>query len=286
MEACLYPATLVVEPGSSEALLLEQVAKMFPFPFVVKPDVGMKGILFRKIENREQLLTYHRQMPATYLVQAFAPFPQEVSVFYYRMPDQSSGVITAIIQKNLLQVTGNGSATVLQLLQEQKGSEAFLPEVKKQQGSSLQHVLAMGETMYVSLVGNRMNGATFTDLTCESDATLLQLFDKISLRGNFYYGRYDIKCESVQKMKEGKDFLILEFNGAGSIPNHIYTPGYTLLKAYKEIARHWNIMYRISKANHQQGVAYWPFSKGRQFLKLSKDHFNTLKKVDDIMVLK
>jgi hypothetical protein len=171
-------------------------------------------------------------------------------------------------------------------LQQKKGVETFLPEVKKQLGYSLQSVLPNGETMYVSLVGNRMNGATFTDLTGEADATLLKLFDAISLHCQFYYGRYDIKCESVQKLKEGKDFLILEFNGAGSIPNHIYTPGYTLLKAYKEIARHWNLMYRISKANHQKGVAYWSFLKGRQFFNVSKAHFKTLKKVDEEMILR
>ena len=27
----------------------------FMYPFIVKPDVGMKGILFRKIDNEEQL---------------------------------------------------------------------------------------------------------------------------------------------------------------------------------------------------------------------------------------
>src|SRR5215216_3835668 len=31
----------------------------FTYPFIVKPDVGMKGILFRKMDNEEQLEKYH-----------------------------------------------------------------------------------------------------------------------------------------------------------------------------------------------------------------------------------
>lgn len=282
----LYPQTLVVTPRSSEAECFAKIQKMFPFPFVVKPDVGMKGILFRLIEKEEQWLQYHRHMPANYLVQAYVPYPHEVSVFYCRMPHQQKGKITAIIQKNLLQVTGNGKDTLLGLLQQKEDAETFLPQIKKQQGQRLHRVLEKEESIYLSLVGNRMNGATFTNLTHLADDALLHLFDAISLPTGFCYGRYDIKCNSVEAMKRGRDFLILEFNGAGSIPNHIYTPGVTLWQAYGEILRHWRSLYVISKAHHKAGVPYWSFGKGYRFLQASKKHFNSLKKVDAEMVLK
>ena len=281
----LYPPTLVVQPGMHENSLLQQVRKTFVFPFVVKPDVGMKGILFRKIENEAQLLKYHRHMPAPYLVQAFAPWPCEVSVFYCRQPHLKKGEITAIIQKNLLEVTGNGSATVLHLLQLKEGAEAWLPAIRRQQGKQLETVLKKGETLCLSNVGNRINGATFTDLTAEANDALLQLFDDISLQSQFFYGRYDIKCASLESIKEGKDFLILEYNGAGSIPNHIYTGGYSLLDAYKEIGRHWKALYQISRAHHKNGVAYWSLLRGIRFLLASKKHFNRLKKLDRELVL-
>lgn len=282
----LYPETLLVQPHSSEQVLLQQVQKMFPFPFVVKPDVGMKGILFRKIENEAELLQYHRHMPATYLVQAFADYPHEVSVFYCRQPQQQKGHITAVIQKNLLQVTGNGTQTVLELLQQKGIAETILPEIKKQQGQMLRHVLPHGETLYLSHVGNRMNGASFINLSHQADAALLKVFDAISLKNQFCYGRYDIKCTSVESMKAERDFLILEFNGAGSIPNHIYTPGYTLMQAWKEIAKHWAMLYHISKSHHQNGVPYWGFRKGIRFLQQSKIHFQQLEEVDGKMLLK
>lgn len=286
MPAHLYPKTLEVQPGSDENFLLQQIRQNFTFPFVVKPDVGMKGILFRKIENEEQLLKYHRHMPAPYLVQAFVNLPYEVSVFYCRMPDSEKGTITAVIQKNLLEVTGDGRSTVQQLLQQKEGAEAWLPAIQRQQGAQLQTVLQKEEKLTLSNVGNRMNGANFINLTHQADAALHQLFDVISLPSQFYYGRYDIKCASIESMKRGEDFLILEFNGAGSIPNHIYTGSFSLSGAYSEVIKHWRALYKISKANHRNGVPYWSLMRGVRFLQASKKHFNQLKKVDKELVLK
>jgi len=282
----LYPKTILVQPAISEEELLQQVRQTFTFPFVAKPDVGMKGILFRKIENEEQLLKYHRHITASYLLQSFVDLPFEVSVFYCRLPHLQKGKITAVIQKDLLQVVGNGKATVLQLLQQKEDAEAWLPAIQRQQGAQLQTVLQNSETLCLSNVGNRMNGATFINLTHEADEQLLQLFDNISHASQFYYGRYDIKCASIEKLKKGEDFLILEFNGAGSIPNHIYTGNYTLWQAYAEIAKHWKALYQISKANHRRGEAYWSFMRGVRFLRASKKHFNQLKKIDRKLVLK
>ena len=54
-----FPKTIYIK----EDLLFTDVKKEiadhdFTFPFIVKPDIGMKGILFRKIENEDQLQKY------------------------------------------------------------------------------------------------------------------------------------------------------------------------------------------------------------------------------------
>src|ERR1051325_9744796 len=74
----------------------------FTYPFVVKPDIGMRGILFRKINKEEQFKKYHEEIPVEYIVQELVEFPLEISVFYYRYPDQNKGNITGFIQKNLM----------------------------------------------------------------------------------------------------------------------------------------------------------------------------------------
>lgn len=119
LPAHLCPQSLLVEPQLSfkEVFRLVQ-EKGFTYPFIVKPDVGMKGILFRIIEREEQLEMYHEHMPAPYLIQEFLDYPYEVSVFYCRLPDEKKGTITAMIQKNLLEVKGDGTSTLRELRKE------------------------------------------------------------------------------------------------------------------------------------------------------------------------
>jgi hypothetical protein len=117
-------------------------------------------------------------------------------------------------------------------------------------------------------------------LAHEKDDRLLKVFDDLShYTKHFYYGRYDIKCNSIEDLKNGK-FSILEYNGSGAEPHHIYGAGNTLLQAYKIILHHWKVLYKISKYNHQQGIPYWKFTEGYKFLKAAKKHFKMLRQLD------
>jgi carbamoylphosphate synthase large subunit len=84
----------------------------FTYPFIVKPDVGMKGILFRKIDSEDQLQKYHERIPVEYIVQDLIELPVEVSVFYYRHPASAKGTVSGFIHKELLHVVGNGVHTL------------------------------------------------------------------------------------------------------------------------------------------------------------------------------
>jgi hypothetical protein len=79
----LYPRTRYIMHDLPFHEVKKKIAEAgFTYPFVVKPDVGMKGILFRKIDNEEQLLKYHEKIPVEYIVQDLIELPVEVSVFY------------------------------------------------------------------------------------------------------------------------------------------------------------------------------------------------------------
>ena len=51
-----------------------------------------------------------------------------------------------------------------------------------------------------------------------------------------------------------KDFKILEFNGIASEPAHIYDPEYPILQAYKDLYKHWKIIYEIGKVQRAKGI--------------------------------
>jgi hypothetical protein len=253
----------------------------FNYPFIVKPDVGMKGILFRKIENEDQLQKYHSRIPVEYIVQDLVDLPVEVSVFYYRHPAQQKGVISGFIQKELLEVYGDGKSTLWELILEHPRARHRLDEMRHRHEHRLDRVLQKGQHFYLSYAGNHNRGARFINLQNEIDDRLLKVFDDLSHYTNkFYYGRYDIKCQSIEDLKQGKNYSILEFNGCGAEPNHIYDTGMNLGSAYREILKHWKALYEISKHNHNNGTPYWTFKRGRNFLREAKRHFKMLEKFD------
>ena len=142
-------------------------------------------------------------------------------------------------------------------------------------------VLNKCEKYMLSYAANHNRGARFVDLKAHIDEKLVEVFDQLSLQVNdFYYGRYDIMCESIEDLKEGKNFTILEYNGCGAEPNHFYDTGYTLIGAYREILYHWKMLYTISAYNASQGIKPWSFSKGYKFLTATKKLYRKMREAD------
>ena len=156
-----------------------------------------------------------------------------------------------------------------------------LEEMKSKHKDKLERVIPAGETFYLSQALNLSRGGKLVSLAHEKDERLLKVFDDLShYAGHFYYGRYDIKCKSIEDLKQGKNFSILEYNGCGAEPHHIYGNGNTLLEAYKIVLQHWKVLYAISRYNEKNGVEYWEFRKGYKFLRNAKRHFKQLKQLD------
>ncbi|MEO7120907.1 MAG: hypothetical protein ABIY62_07420 [Ginsengibacter sp.] len=278
-----YPLTIYLNPDQSIPEVVADIKKhRFNYPFIVKPEVGTSGILVRKIENEDQFRMYHKNIPVSYMVQDFVNYPMEVCIFYYRKPGEKKGRISGFISKQLPVLTGDGFSTINELLKS-KTEIDIQEESCKLDSQALDRILKQGEIFYLSVIGNRHHGSEFHNLSANIDSGLLELFDKISLGNNFYFGRYDIKCESVEDLKKGLNFSILEFNGSGSIPNHVFTKKYTLLQAYKEIGRHWKILHEISSYNHKKGLPYWKFLNGYRFLNKAMKHYRTLREYDKMI---
>lgn len=281
LPAELYPKTIYIKPSSS----FEEVKAMveengFVYPFCVKPDVGLKGLLFRKVDNEEKLRLYHQKMPVDYLVQELVEAPLEVSVFYYRHPAKERGVISGFIQKEMMHVFGDGEQTLLELILQHPKAKHRLEEMRIKHEAMLNKILPAGVKYILTYAANLNHGATFTNLASQIDDTLSSIFDPLSHHCRWNYGRYDIKCNSVEELKEGK-FVILEFNGAGAEPNHVYNAGYSWPAALKVFAHHWKMLYQISEYNHKQnGVRLWGNSEGRRWMKAAAEHGQLLKRLD------
>lgn len=278
----LVPRTMyVMHDWPFEEVKRKIVLAGFKFPFIVKPDVGMKGILFRKIDNEDQLIKYHERIPVEYIIQDMVDLPVEVSVFYYRHPAEQKGIVSGFIHKELLHVKGDGQSTLQQLIARHPRAKHRMEEMRHRHGHRFNRIVPENEIFYLSYAGNHNRGAHFTNLHNEIDEDLHKVFDDLShYTDKFFYGRYDIKTTSIEDLKQGKNFYILEFNGSGAEPNHIYDCNMSIWQAYRIILQHWKALYRISRYNHKNGTPYWTFQKGRSFLREARRHFKLLEKFD------
>jgi hypothetical protein len=277
-----YPKSILITNGISGTELCKMVAENeFTYPFAVKPDAGMMGFMFRKIENKNELIKYHAAMPVNYILQELSDYPLEVSVFYYRHPAEKKGSITGFIKKEFLQVVGDGASTLLQLILNYQRVRLRVDEMKAKHANNLHTVLPKGAIFILSYALNLSRGGRLVSLAEQKDERLLKVFDDLAdYTKHFYYGRYDIKCASVESLKSGKDFTILEYNGCGAEPHHAYGNGNTLLQAYSIFLHHWRILYRISVYNHKEGHKYWKLLAGWKYMRKAKAHYRMLKKLD------
>jgi hypothetical protein len=282
----LYPSTFNVMPGEAFTSILEKMeAKGIVYPMVVKPEVGCAGVLFRKIDTETELRAYHEKVPVEYIVQSLVTYQMEVSVFYIRYPNEAKGIVTGFLHKVPMSIVGDDFHTVEQLVLLHPKAGKRVGELHSKHKQKWHTVLPAGQKYMLSHAANHNRGAHFIDLKEHIDDQLVAVFDELSHRINdFFYGRYDILCNSVEDLKNKKNFSILEYNGCGAEPNHIYDTGYSLKEAYKEILKHWKALYEVSEYNKKQGILPWPYMKGLKFRLQTKKHFKLLQKADKNIV--
>ena len=139
---------------------------------------------------------------------------------------------------------------------------------------SLNDVLPANELKNLVPYGNHARGAKFIDLSHLADTQLNNTINTIcSQIPHFYFGRMDIKYNDWNELKEGKHFSIIELNGAGSDPTHIYDPKHSIFFAWKEIIKHLNILSKISRINKEKmQLNYMSTKEGMEMLKANKAH--------------
>ena len=273
----LYPATLFFKANTPIENVLKEIEQCeLKFPVVGKPDIGMKGMMVKKIENKDDLQSYAMNSKVDFLIQEFVPYQNEVGIFYYRYPNEEKGYISGIVKKEFLAVVGDGVSTVDQLLLKNKRAVLQLPVLRRSEKDKMNIVLKNGEELILVPYGNHVRGAKFLDDSRLIDDDLTNTIDSICKKVNgFYFGRLDIRFNSWEELKQGKNFSIIELNGSGSEPTHIYDPKHSVFWAWKEITKHWKILYRISKMNHQ--LKKTPYMTTRMGLDMFKQNSEYVK---------
>ncbi len=272
-----FPSTLFFKVGTPfEEIEARLINQNLHFPLIAKPDIGGKGVLVKKINNTHELLTYTQRIRVNYLIQSFIEYPNEIGIFYYRMPNEKTGKISGIVGKEFVSIKGDGYSSIAKILLKETRYALQFEAIYKEMGDAIFKVLPLGEANILVPYGNHARGAKFIDLSDKINEDLTQTIHSICLQiPDFYFGRIDLMYHSWEELIRGEKFSIVELNGAGSEPTHIYDPKHSIFFAWKEISRHWDILQIISRYNSlNKGIPYMRFGDG---VKMLRDNLNYLK---------
>jgi len=263
IEEDLKPKTLFFESQVDESEVIRKIQEAeMKYPLIFKPDVGERGMLVEKIEDDQQTRRYVGKIDRDFLIQEFVDLPIELGVFYFRYPNRKSGRVSSIVVKDFLKVIGDGKSSIRQLILKNPRAKLQLDTLTIKYGPKLNEVLAIDEEKLLVPIGNHCKGATFLDGGKHINRKMTKSFDRIAagIEG-FYIGRFDIKCASWEDLNDGK-IKIMELNGAGAEPAHIYQPGASLWKGYQSLFYHMRALLRISRINRRAGVPYMSWKEG------------------------
>jgi hypothetical protein len=216
-------------------------------------------------------------VPTDFLIQEFLDLPLEFGVFYVRKPSQSTGQVISINAKEMLSVTGNGQDTLAKLVY--RNDRARLQEERLQKifNDRWNLIIPANEVVVLNTIGNHCLGTKFMNGNNLITPKLNASFDAISKQVNgFYFGRYDLRCASLTDLENG-NVKIMELNGCGAEPAHIYQPGFSFWQALGVMYQHWKTLYEISVENHERGVPYITFADARKTYLRTKRIFNKVK---------
>ncbi len=265
------PKTVLIKlPSSREQVLEEMNKNALTFPVIFKPDLGERGWMVRRINTEQEIDQYLTEIKIDFLIQVLVELPLEFGVYYVRFPSEENGFVNSIVVKEFLFIEGDGKKNIQQLILEKDRAKLQWKTLKEVYKDQLDEVLACGKRIELISIGNHCLGTKFLNGNHLITEKLSASFDTISKQvKDFYFGRYDLRCASLQDLENG-NVKIVELNGCGAEPAHIYQPGSSLWDAIRVLITHWKNMYRISTENHRRGVPYLSLKEGREIYKKLK----------------
>jgi hypothetical protein len=246
-----------------ERTLARMAAAGLEFPVVAKPDVGWQGFGVQLVNDRESLRRYLTAYPedATVILQQHVAYDAEAGILYVRRPGEDRGRVTSITLRYFPQVIGDGIATVRELISREPRmahkSRFYVGTDSKHRGvatARMDSIPADGEVVRLSFIGSIRVGGLYRDARAYITPALSERMDAIARSmPEFYFGRFDVRFKSIERLQQGEDFAIIEINGAGSEAIHMWDPEMSLFDAYRELIRYQDVVFEIGGLNRARG---------------------------------
>ncbi|MBK6609397.1 MAG: hypothetical protein IPI59_10025 [Sphingobacteriales bacterium] len=275
LPAHLQPAIVLVKARQNWHLTAQGIAqKGISYPLIAKPDVGCRGLLVQVIQNEAQLQAYLNKYPEMdVIVQAYVLHPIEAGIFCCVQPNSSSTtVVTSVTLKSFMSVTGDGKSNIRQLMANNIHTSMQLSRFETHYPDVLAQIPFDGQTILLEPVGNHCRGTKFINgnylITPQMHHAFTQIMQTLP---GMYYVRFDLRCPSLDDLAAGRNLQILEINGVGAEPAHIYQSGYPYWAAQRDLLYHWKLVYQIARHNHRsKAIPYYTFGELKKYWKTQK----------------
>jgi membrane protein DedA with SNARE-associated domain len=236
----------------SAALAFMEAAHL-EFPIVVKPDQGQRGSGVVIVRTMRELEHHLAAAPLDLIVQEYVP-GDEFGVFYIRHPSERRGRIFSITEKQFPFVTGDGRHSLEELILADDRAVCLRAAYGRIHAASLEDVPRAGARIQLVEIGSHCRGSRFVDRTTAATPAMVDAFDRIAQRfDGFFFGRFDVRVPSINDLRNGVNFKILELNGVTSEATHIYDAGNSVWTAWRILCRQWRIAFEIGDENRRRG---------------------------------
>ena len=253
------PTTIFVGAGeNTEDILPKIISNNIAFPLIIKPDIGFRGLLVKKIKGEVELSVYLKKFNSiNIIIQEYIEFKNECGLLYFRIPDEKTGKITSVTLKKYLTVTGDGESTLSNLILNDERAKHYSEYITELNKDRIQIIPKANEEVVLTTIGNHSKGTQFIDGNHLINSELECLLDNLNTEfKGWNYGRIDLKYNTFEELKNGENFKIIEVNGIISEPTHIYDASKgSYFKALKSIKNHWKLIYIIGVKNKKLNKA-------------------------------
>lgn len=236
------------------------------WPVILKPDLGQRGMGVRLVKSRDEARQYLLSNSSPVICQEPAKGQREAGIFYIRHPEQETGFIFAVTEKAFPVLTGNGTDSLRELIWKDERARFQHKVFFHRFADRLESVPADGEVIPLVFAGNHAQGSLFLNGNSWITDQLTRSVDELSQKiPGFYFGRYDIRFDSVEDLKLGQNFQIIELNGVSSEATNIYDPGGTLRNAWSTIFDQWTHAFRIGAYFRSHGMKPVPLAEWMKY---------------------
>lgn len=242
----------------NEPLEKQLLAAGIQAPFIVKPDVGLKGYKVRYFESKEDANIFLSQQAEAeaWIIQSYIDFKREFSILYYHNPIKKDYGVLSLIEKQYPIIKGDGKKNIKTLIEESKNVNIDKVWILEKWVNKWDEVLPEGEQLIIDNIGNYSRGSSFHSMMDQVTPTLVQkcksIFDEFE---GVHFFRMDLKADSLEAFLEG-DFKVIEINGAKGEPLHIYDRQHSFWSNIKDIHKHWKILSEIVTAKQKSGYQF------------------------------